>query len=216
MVTGTHMPRARRRQKDWAQQKQLQLANNAKEIGCKRGRCKWELWCACAKEATKIVFVLRAARTWYTWVCAIVNRGLSLSGHRTSCAWVAWSWAMANGPICEWAHNQLTLAMCPRNGTGPMPGSRLPTGLASRFALSSGGALLNAIVQCRWSQNIEKQQQQNTQSEDMSTWWTSLLCFHWWKGWEKWMIRYDFYCEFETATNSLSIYQRLRCFEVLT
>ena len=30
------------------------------------------------------------------------------------------------------------------------------------------------------------------------------------------MIRYDFYCEFETATNSLSIYQRLRCFEVVT
>ena len=45
------------------------------------------------------------------------------------------------------------------------------------------------------------------------TWWTSLLCFYWWKGWEKWMIRYGFYCEFETATNSLSICQRLRCFD---
>ena len=30
------------------------------------------------------------------------------------------------------------------------------------------------------------------------------------------MIRYVFYCRFDTTTSSLSIYQRLRCFEVVT
>ena len=43
-----------------------------------------------------------------------------------------------------------------------------------------------------------------------------LLCFQWRKGWGKWMIRYVFYCRFDTTTSSLSIYQRLRCFEVVT
>jgi hypothetical protein len=30
------------------------------------------------------------------------------------------------------------------------------------------------------------------------------------------MIRYVFYCRFDTTTSSLSIYHRLRCFEVVT
>ena len=30
------------------------------------------------------------------------------------------------------------------------------------------------------------------------------------------MIRYVFYCRFDTTTSPLSIYQRLRCFEVVT
>ena len=44
------------------------------------------------------------------------------------------------------------------------------------------------------------------------TWWDDDLQRR--EGWGKWIICYDFYCRFDTATSSLSTYQQLRCVEV--
>ena len=163
------------------------------------------VWCA-RKGAAQFVATMNEGREWECCNC--------LQCAHEMCEWVVacgiWmasqTWFVANGFVCVEVRTNSWQSVELRVGF-----TTLVAVASSILCQRNDGAQLSSLNWdlSRWHQLTIHM---NENCENGETWWND--DFQRRKGWGEWMICYDFYCRFDTTTSSLSIYQRLRCFEV--